>query len=299
MFGYVRPYIPELRVRDNEYFRAIYCGLCRSLGKCTGTVSRMTLNYDFVFAALLRLAATGETTEISAKRCIAHPIKKRPMATPCVELGFCARIGILLSFHKITDDITDERGSRRFRAKFLKSLMKGMRKRAKKELVEGDKIISDGLALMSDMEKTKLPSVDSFADEFGKIMSALLSIGLNGATARIIKKIGFHLGRWLYIIDAADDYYDDIEKGRFNPLAIMYEEKPLDEAQKYNIFNALSAELMEIYSAFELVDKADGQDEIFNIIDNILRLGMPHAAATALELEKDNNGNKKIGDNND
>ena len=295
MFGYVRPYVPELRVRDNEYFRAIYCGLCRSLGKCTGTLSRMTLNYDFVFAALFRLSATGKATEISPRRCIAHPIKKRPMAKPCEELDFCARIAILLSFHKVADDISDERGAKRFRAKFLKALMKGMRKRARKELLEADKIISDGLAIMSEMEKSNIPSVDVFADEFGKLMGALLSIGLDGAAFRIIKKVGFHLGRWLYIIDAADDYSDDIENGRFNPLALMYEEKPLDEPQKENVFNALSAELMEIYSAFELLDRADGQDEIFNIIDNILRLGMPHAAATAIDLKK----YKKQGETND
>jgi len=82
-------------------------------------------------------------------------------------------------------------------------------------------------------------------------------------------------------------------------LALMYEARPLDESQKENIFNALSAELMKIYSAFDLLDKRDGQDEVFNIIDNILRLGMPHAAATALDLEKYKNCNDRIGDNND
>ena len=289
MFGYVRPYASELRVRDNEYYKAVYCGLCLSLGKCTGNISRLTLNYDFVFAALLRLAADGEYPEISARRCAAHPIKKRPMAKPCDALDFSARIGILLSFHKIADDVSDERGSKRFRAKFLRALMRGMRKRAQKELLKLDGIIADGLARMSEMEKAKVSSVDSFADEFGRIMSALLSAGLDGSNLIILKKIGWHLGRWLYIIDAADDYTEDIEKGRFNPLSLMYGGEPLDEVKKEDIFIALTAELTEIYAAFDLLDKKDGGDETFAVIDNILRLGMPHAATLALDLEKTRN----------
>ena len=286
MFGYVRPYTPELRVRDNEYYRALYCGVCRSLGKCTGEMSRLTLNYDLVFAALLRLAATQGRAEISSRRCLMHPIKKRPMASPDGELDLCAGLGVLLAYHKSDDDVLDERGARRAKAKLLRSLMRGMRKRAKVALGDADKIISEGLCRMSEMEKNKTPSVDAFADEFGNIMKEAISVGLDGAPARIIGKIGYHFGRWLYIIDAADDYEEDVKKGRFNPFALIYEGRPFDEYTKENIFNALSADLMEMYSAFELFDKCDGQDEIFALTDNILRLGMPHAAATALKIEK-------------
>ena len=56
MFGYVKPNIPELKVKDNELYKATYCGLCRAMGKCTGCASRFTLSYDFAFAAVLRLA---------------------------------------------------------------------------------------------------------------------------------------------------------------------------------------------------------------------------------------------------
>ena len=60
MFGYVKTHNPELRVAEYEYYRAAYCGLCRSMGKCTGQCSRMTLSYDFAFLALIRLALTGD-----------------------------------------------------------------------------------------------------------------------------------------------------------------------------------------------------------------------------------------------
>ena len=79
MFGYVRPYVPELKVMDNELYRATYCGLCRTMGKRTGCFSKFALNYDFVFLALLRMATEGKKVDVKLRRCIAHPLKKRPM----------------------------------------------------------------------------------------------------------------------------------------------------------------------------------------------------------------------------
>ena len=48
MFGYIKPHSPELKVREDAYYRGVYCGLCRAMGRCTGCLSRFTLSYDFV-----------------------------------------------------------------------------------------------------------------------------------------------------------------------------------------------------------------------------------------------------------
>ncbi len=289
MFGYVRPYISELRVRDNEYYNAIYCGLCRSLGKCIGTASRFTLNYDFVFAALLRLAAVGEEIQLRRCRCAVHPIKKRPMAEGSAELDFCARAAVILSYHKVGDDISDERGSKRFRAKCLSVALRGMRRRAKKQLLLADEIVSRGLLRLAEIEAQRLPSVDIPADAFGTTMAELLSLGIEGNAGRVLYSVGFHLGRWLYIIDAADDMSEDKKRGRYNPFVLLHESRELNNSQKTDIFNALTAELMEIEAAFELLSERNGQSEIFAIIRNILHLGMPAAAEKALGAELERN----------
>ena len=79
MFGYVRIDKPELLVKEYEAYRGVYCGLCRSMGKCTGCLSRMTLSYDFTFLLVFRTAVTGTRPEFELRRCAAHPTKKRPM----------------------------------------------------------------------------------------------------------------------------------------------------------------------------------------------------------------------------
>ena len=110
MFGYIRTDVPELRVRENEYYRAVYCGLCRAQGKCTGQCSRMTLSYDMTFLALLRLAISKETPEIKSGRCLAHPFKKRAYVADCDALSYCAYASALLFYGKTVDDILDEKG---------------------------------------------------------------------------------------------------------------------------------------------------------------------------------------------
>ena len=113
MYGYLRTHVPELKVREQEYYRAVYCGLCRTMGKCTGQCSRMTLSYDFTLFALVRLALTGEDLTVKRRRCVAHPLRKRPMAEPTPALALCAYASAILAHHKVKDDLRDERGLKR------------------------------------------------------------------------------------------------------------------------------------------------------------------------------------------
>ena len=110
MFGYIRPYVPDLRVREHELYRAVYCGLCHSMGRHTGCASRLTLSYDFVFLAAVRMVL--EQTAYSARpcRCGAHPLKKRAVLLENSALAYCARAAALLTEAKIADDIQDTKG---------------------------------------------------------------------------------------------------------------------------------------------------------------------------------------------
>ena len=42
MFGYVKPWLPELRVREEATYRALYCGLCRTMKKTVGRLSTLS-----------------------------------------------------------------------------------------------------------------------------------------------------------------------------------------------------------------------------------------------------------------
>ena len=56
MFGYVKPVVKELLVKEHEFYKATYCGICRSMKQHTGGLSIATITYDSVFLVLARMA---------------------------------------------------------------------------------------------------------------------------------------------------------------------------------------------------------------------------------------------------
>ncbi len=280
MFGYIRTDVPEMRVRENEYYRAVYCGLCRSQGKCTGQCSRMTLNYDIVFLALLRLAIYGKQPEIKKGRCMAHPFKKRAYIAHCEPLAYCSYAAAILTHGKIADDINDEKGLKKLKALFAKPFSSHMRKKALKQYKDLDEKVNRGLKRLSQIEEQKLESVDIPADAFGDILSDILSYGLTGTDEKLMRKIGKHIGRWIYIVDAADDLSEDIKKKRFNAFACLYNGQIPNE-EREAIANSLRLELLSAEPAFDLIEYNDLYD-IEAIVANIIYRGMPQTAERIL-----------------
>ncbi len=320
MYGYIRPHAPELRVREEAYYRAVYCGLCRTMGRCTGQCSRLTLSYDFTFFALARMALTGEGATLRPRRCLVHPTRKRPIAEPSEALRLSACLSGLLAYHKVADNLADERGLRRLKATLAQPFAASLRRRALRrgrELLAGsaagasapagttadtagkrrcdnafaisalDAAVADGLRRLSQLEAECPPSVDEPADCFGAIMSALLAAGLEGDRQRLATAIGRHVGRWIYILDAADDYADDVRNGRYNPFACLYTppgEAPapaLSPERLEEIRTALLGELLGLEQAIDLLPPTS-DPELAALISNILYLGMPRRAEAVL-----------------
>lgn len=90
MFGYIKPVKAELKVKEWEAYQGIYCGLCKQLAKRYGFFARMTLNYDFVFLAMLDMALHGKRIHFCREHCIVHPFKKRSCAPATKVWNFAA-----------------------------------------------------------------------------------------------------------------------------------------------------------------------------------------------------------------
>ncbi|MBE6596610.1 MAG: hypothetical protein E7641_02970 [Ruminococcaceae bacterium] len=275
MFGYIKTHTPELKVSEHEYYKSAYCGLCRAMGKCTGQCSRMTLSYDFAFMAILRIALRGTEVSFSRKRCIAHPFKKRTVMDSNPELRLCAFAAALLTYHKTADDLADEKGRKKALALLFKPFASSMRKKALKkgELSELDRYIAEKLAELSRFEASGEASVDTPAEIFGEMLSRILAFGLSGVEEKLAENIGYHVGKWIYIIDALDDFSEDVEKNRYNPFALLYG-KTLSEKERSLISDALKNELCDIEKAYDLID-FEGSAIPKNIIANVFYLGMP------------------------
>ena len=283
MFGYVRCFPPELRVREYEYYRGVYCGLCRSMGRCCGQLSRCTLSYDVVFLALVRMALTGEAPKARARRCIIHPLRRRPSCDGCSSLDYSARMGTLLAYHKLSDDVSDRRGVKGGVARLCSAFMSPARKRAMRGGTgEADAAIKRHLTRTAELEAEDA-GAELLADESGALLGDVFSDGLDGAEHRIAYNIGYHVGRWIYYVDAVDDYRSDIEHGEYNPFRSCG--LPSDD----DIRSALRAELAATELALELIPHEVPSD-ILEPIKNILFLGSEKTVGDILSDDKKKKG---------
>ena len=283
MLGYIRTDAPELRLRDSECYRAIYCGLCRQMGKCTGQCSRLSLSYDFAFLAAFRMSLTNETMELQKKRCLVHPLKKRNTATNSPALAFCADASAILTYHKCRDDVDDERGWKKLRARVALEFFSSAYRRAKRRYPAlNDKIHSLLQELRQYEKDTSLPpSADAPAAIFGNLMAAVCAEGLEGIEARIATTFGRAIGHWIYLIDAADDYRKDLVSGSFNPFVRLFGDG-MTEDDACGIAVSLKRYLADAENAFLLIDHFP-TPEVREILCNILYLGLPKTADRILE----------------
>ncbi len=286
MFGYVTPQIPELRVKEFELYKAAYCGLCRAMGKRTGCLSRLSLNYDFVFLVLLRKVAEKRGGEVKMRRCIAHPLKKRPMLEIDPSLEYCARASVMLTRLKLKDNVSDTHGIKRLLARMV-ALVSIFFKKTTKELRPLEAKLKACIDELSALEGSGCDSVDAVADTFGRLLSEVASYGLEENEATLCAKIGYHLGKWIYIIDAIDDFEDDAKHHSFNPLINAFG-KELTDADRDMIRVALMIELDELSKALCSLDFSAYRD-VEGVLKNTIYLGMVSKTKSVLGIQDGSN----------
>ena len=287
MFGYVKVNNSELKVKEYEFYRGTYCGLCRSMGKCTGQCSRMTLNYDFVFLALVRMALDTPKIRFEQKRCLAHPLKKRNSMVRNEALDYCSATSAILNYQKVKDDINDEKGFKKLRALLALPFMAHARKKAIKKnaaLRELDGIVAKKLTELSVLEKSDRASVDEPANCFGELLGHIMCFGFEGSDCRVAFEFGKSIGAWIYIADALDDMKDDFKKGRYNPFIRLYGGQMPNEEQLASIYYAIKNRLYNAEAAFDLFDTDDGA--IKSIIQNVIYLGIPERTEGIIAPDK-------------
>lgn len=271
MFGYIRPYKPELKMKEFEQYKACYCALCHTLGENYGHFSRMFLSYDFVFLAML-LWAKEEVAEYSKERCIASPFCKKLCCKKNLALEVSAGYSIILTYWKLKDSVADEKFFKSLFSKICAFFLKKAYKKAVTLFPDFDKKVRENLSELSLMEKQKEPSIDKTADKFALILAAA-SACEDGLKSRVLRQILYHTGRWIYIADAINDLEDDLRAKRYNPVAARFalSDAKIDDEIKSQLKVTLNHSLNDIYSAYALLEPTAWN----GVLMNILYLGMP------------------------
>lgn len=266
MFGYVRTNKMELKHREILTYKGYYCGICMTLKKEYGNLSRLSLNFDTTFLQILLTSLYEPEDHGKMMRCISHPHKKEAVITNEIS-SYCSAMNIILTYYKLKDDVEDENS---VKARALMSLLKGAFEKAKKAYPDKEKAVRENLEELFKLEKSKSNDVEEMANIFGYIMAELFDYKKD-VFSKNMYQAGFYTGKYIYILDAFEDLEEDIKKGSYNPFsdrlaADDFKDNDFKEETKQQLFFLLSCLSEELDKLPLLRNKG--------IIDNIVYSGI-------------------------
>ena len=254
MFGYVHISPDKLNGEEQQLYRACYCGLCHTLGRRYGLFARMILNYDLVFLAML--LSDGEAPRCGQRRCLIHPIHPRCFCEETQALDAAADVSVLLTWWQLRDGVADHGFWGGWKYRFLSLLLHRAYRKAKARQPELDKRIQTNLDKLSALEREKCAIPDEAAATFALLLRDMAALSPPGIKRRVLEEMLYHLGRWIYLVDALDDLKEDSRSGSYNPLLQRYgtRDGALRPEDRERVAATLDASIRTMAAAFELAD---------------------------------------------
>lgn len=261
MFGYIVMNKPEMKFKDYDEYRSFYCGLCRTLKEKYGIAGQISLTYDMTFVVLLLSGLYEPPAQSGTTRCIIHPVRKQPVKRNEIT-EYAADMNLILTYYKCMDDWQDEKKFLRF---MYARLLEGKNRRAGALYEKKAERILFYLKELSVLEKAGERDIDKMAGCFGKIMEEILAYR-EDVWEKTLRRMGFFLGKFIYLLDAYDDVEKDVESGNYNPFSEDYIMKEFEE-QVRRILIMMLAEACREFEKLPIIEYAD-------ILRNILYSGV-------------------------
>ena len=253
MFGYVRPPLEELPQEEYLRFRKLYCGLCHTLEERYGQAARFVLNFDFTFLAILLWS--GEES-VDAARCYASPLRKREYQKSAPSLSLAADESVILAYWQLQDGVNDHGALSGLPYRAGAGALRSAYEKAAALRPEFDESVRRQLQILERLERESCSSIDQAADAFAVLLSCAAEEVENGIHRRVLRQMLYHLGRWVYLVDAADDLAKDAAAGNYNPVALRYGLKNgiWEPAARHEFALTLDHSIHMMATAYELRD---------------------------------------------
>lgn len=289
MFGYIKPLKPEMKIREFDTYQAVYCGLCKQLGASFGPFARLTLSYDFAFLAMLSMSLQEEPPVFHRERCFVNPLKKKFCCKCSSSSHFSGCVAMIMLYHKARDNWADSRLGGKLLAALSLPFCRNARRKAAAEHPEVDAVISQCMEKQAQIEAASSPLVDEAAEPSAQALSFLCkTLSQDPIQQRVLERLGYLLGRWVYCIDALDDLKDDLKNGNYNPYLKAWQvspNAPLPPGCVEEAVASLYATTAEISASYELLTLYHYKP----ILDNIIYLGLKNSVDVIRKKRSDEN----------
>ena len=261
MFGYVITNCKTLSEEERNRFRAMYCGMCKTLHQRYGHLGRFTLSYDMTFLAIVLSALFEPEEESGSEICLAHPIRKHDFVmNPMME--YAVDLNIALAYHKCVDNWQDDRNI--LYAAAGHALSAAYRK-ARCEHPQECMAIESWMDGIRRIEKSGTEEIDPPMNLTGAMLGKLFQHGDHYWSEQLYR-MGEGLGRFIYFMDAYDDLEKDVRKKKYNPLKSMMHQENFEEICKEGL-TMMMADCADAFEQLPIVKDAD-------LIRNILYSGV-------------------------
>ena len=260
MFGYVTASLKELDKEAERRYGAVYCGICRRIRIQSGNMARIGLSYDMAFLALLLMSLYEPEETGGQKACGLHPVRKRPWVDNRF-VQYAAHMNVALGYYNFLDDWEDDG---KYSAKLLAGQFGKHLPDIENRYPRQCGAIAECIRQLSQLEKAGCANPDEPASCFGHLMGELLTYE-EDLWAPTLRQMGFYLGRFIYLLDAALDYEKDEKKGKYNPYLAMGTGKDWPRWEEYLVLT-----MGRCTDAFEKLPLVQDKP----LLDNILYSGV-------------------------
>ena len=262
MFGYIAINKAEMKFKDYDQYHSYYCGLCKCLKENYGRRGQMTLTYDMTFLIVLLTGLYEPETDVETVSCIAHPFEKHTTRTN-LYTDYAAAMNLIFSYYKCKDDWDDEHKRKSYMAaKMLKSKVTYISRKYPDKIAH----ISSDLQKLSYYEKLGETDLDKMAGFFGGIMAEIFAYRKDEWELSL-RRIGFFLGKFIYLMDAYEDVEEDIKSQCYNPLKEAFQKEEDFAGSCRQILTLMMAECSREFEKLPILLHAD-------ILRNILYSGV-------------------------
>lgn len=288
MFGYVKTDKPEMKIKEYEAYRGLYCSLCKAMGKHFGVLSRLTLSYDITFLVLTRLSFMGTLPRFENGRCPFNPSKKcNYCCNTDEELRYASAVSVMMFYHKVRDNISDGSVLKKLLMYLILPWATLKYKKAKKMYGEVAEIIRESMEKQADTEKKNSANTDEASHNSAEALGKITAYNIADPEGNIYR-FGYGIGKWVYLTDAFDDIEKDLKDKSYNVFANKYnltKESYSDEI-KADITATINMSSVIFIDAYEKIKNKT----LTPIMENIIYEGMHKSIDRILKGEnKDKN----------
>ncbi len=264
MFGYIIINKQELKPTEYERYQAYYCGLCRTLKERYGRRGQLTLSYDMTFLMILLNGLYEPEERQETHACIMHPLKLHRMCLDEIST-YAADMGVLLTYYNLLDNWKDDRDvASLFRSKGLRKFCRDIEKHYKRQ----SKAIEEYVRNLTECENNKDDNLDRAAGLTGEMLAEIFAYK-NDIWEVDLRKVGFYLGKFIYLMDAYEDIERDIKSNGYNPWKQYYMTKTAAEFEEFveGTLTLMMADCSKTFEKLPIVKNAQ-------ILRNILFAGV-------------------------